>query len=738
MTPTDPFPQVKTLLSNRQVFWLATAFLAIANLVLFWWFLSPSTHWVISSDGQDLSGQFLWWRQFGFDELKKGHLALWNPYLYCGEPFFGGFQSALLYPPNWLFMVLPLPFAVNLSIVLHVFMAGWFTYLWAGNRGARWESALVVSFSFMWGGAYFLHLVPGHLSNLCAMVWIPLIFMAVDRYRDKRDVFSLGIGMAALALQVFSGHIQYVYYTLLALSLYILMDLSGVKRKTSYLCGLGLMFSGALLLSAVQLFAGWDAAFESARGGTMTMDYVNAADLTPERLWCLFMPNLYGDWNSYWGGGLFWEGGLATGLTVFSAALFALFRSEHPQKRTFGFLGLILILLAIGKRGPLLPFFFRFVPLFSHFRGIGKFNILISLCLAALAVMGLDEVMNHPPSMEKFHKLLLGACVSFLGLGLVIGLIPPDSAFFHHYGNHSGDIALKCSIAGLTLGALSWTAWAARRRPLFRYGFLLLALSELFFFAHNNLPSFDFTVQAQKTQVLRDCYATEKGDYRVFATKKDYSLGAGALDIWGDDPAVTARYTNYVESPKEDGTQALIRGLVRLRYVFRDEGDHYQKHKASTLEMPRAFLAGRYEVVSPDSVISKVTDKHFNPKGLVYLESDPGIPQAGKVKGGSVEVKDLSTDAMEVTAHCPASTVLVITDNYSRGWRAAPISDSQQKSFQVLPADGFLRAVPLEPGNQHFLLEYRPEGFEAGKWISLASWFLFIPLLIWNVRKKLI
>src|SRR5208282_4261617 len=111
----------------------------MANLILFWRFLSPSTHWVLSRDNEDLAGQFLWWRQFGFEELKKGHLALWNPFVYCGEPFFGGFQSALLYPPNWLFMFLPLPFAVNLSIALHTFLAGWFTFLWARNRGGRWE-----------------------------------------------------------------------------------------------------------------------------------------------------------------------------------------------------------------------------------------------------------------------------------------------------------------------------------------------------------------------------------------------------------------------------------------------------------------------------------------------------------------------------------------------------------------------------------------------------------------------
>jgi hypothetical protein len=723
-----PIPLHSKKHSDRHAFWAATALLGLANLILFWRFLSPSTHWVMSCDNEDLAGQFLWWRQFGFEELKKGHLALWNPYLYCGEPFFGGFQSALLYPPNWLFMVLPLLFAVNLSIVLHVFLAGWFTFLWARNRGARWESALLASFSFMWGGAYILHIVPGHLSNLCAMAWIPLVFFAVERFKEKRDLFSLGLGMAALALQIFSGHIQYVYYTLLVLAFFVLLDLRRITGKASFLGGVGLMLGGAALLSAVQLMAGWNAAFESARSGTMTMYFVDSADLTLERLWCLFMPNLFGDWNHFWGGGLFWEGVVIPGLTAFSLALFALVYSRHSQKWTFGLLGFIFILVALGQRAPLFGLFYRFVPLFSHFRGIGKFNILISLCLAALAVMGLEDVLNQPSLMKKFRNELWGFCGLFGGLGFVLWLTPSDAAIFRHIGDHTVGLFKPFLVAGLTLGVLGWIAWAAEKNPLFRHGFLFMAVCELFFFAQGNLPSFDYQIQANKVQTLRQSYDKEPGDYRIFVTKKDYSLGAGAWDVMGDDPAEPLRYDSFVQAKKEKGPQFLVRGLLRLRYVFWDKGDHYRKEAVTDREVPRAFLVGRYEVASPDSVLSCVTSKKFDPRKLVYLESEPGLSQGKESAGGSVAVKDLSTDDMEITAHCPSNALLVITDNYSKGWKAKALPDSDQKSFQVLPANGFQRGIPLQAGSHHFLLQYRPAGFEIGKWISIGALALYLIL----------
>ncbi len=77
-------------------------------------------------------------------------------------------------------MVLPLPFALNFDFARHVFLSGWFTSLWISRRGSHPASALTIAFGFMFGGATFLHLVPGHLPNLNTMAWIPLVFLAVD------------------------------------------------------------------------------------------------------------------------------------------------------------------------------------------------------------------------------------------------------------------------------------------------------------------------------------------------------------------------------------------------------------------------------------------------------------------------------------------------------------------------------------------------------------------------------
>jgi hypothetical protein len=280
---------------------MAAGLLFLITTILFWDFLFPATHLVLSKAGEDMTADFIGWRQFAFDQLKQGHLALWNPQLLCGAPFLGDFQSALLYPPNWFFMLFRMPFAINSGIALHVFLIGWFTYLWISHRGSHWASALMAAFMTMFGGAYFLHIVPGHLPNLCSMVWIPLIFLAVDGYRKSRGTQWILLGIFAFAMQILSGHVQYCYYTVMVEGLYLLLIYFQIEKKSQFLTGLFFMGAGAGLLTAVQLFAGFDAAGESLRGQRLPIGIVDIADMTPERLWCLLMPNFFGGWTNYWG-----------------------------------------------------------------------------------------------------------------------------------------------------------------------------------------------------------------------------------------------------------------------------------------------------------------------------------------------------------------------------------------------------------------------------------------------------
>ena len=85
----------------------------------------------------DLFLQFVSWRGFGFHELMNGNVALWNPFVFAGAPYFGGAKAALLYPINLLTMLMPLAASINWGIALNAFLFGAFIYAWMIFRGLK-------------------------------------------------------------------------------------------------------------------------------------------------------------------------------------------------------------------------------------------------------------------------------------------------------------------------------------------------------------------------------------------------------------------------------------------------------------------------------------------------------------------------------------------------------------------------------------------------------------------------
>lgn len=723
--------------------WQAALILFFSTVALFWNFLSPSSHLILSKMGEDLSGQFVWWRQFGFDELKKGHLALWNPQLFGGEPFFGGFQSALLYPPNWLFMILPLSFAINSSIAFHVFLAGFFTYLWIKFRGSHPASALMAAFMFMFGASMILHIVPGHLPNLCTMTWIPLVFLSVDIVYQKEDFRWVLLGMFALTMQIFSGHIQYVYYTVVMLSFYVLFLLTKTRgSKGSFVFRFALMGLGAGVLSAVQLLAGWAAAAESVRAKVLDIDFIDIADITAERLWCLLMPDFFGGWKNYWGGGFYWEGTIYVSLTAFVLALMGFFVSKHPDKKFFGAAMLVLVLIGIGKRSPVFVLFYKYFPLFSSFRGVGKLNIFISLCLAILAAMGMDEIFKNSQKLRKLKDWTIKASGLFLLISLIFYAAPllGGQKLFKNYIDYAGSMALSLLLCAAILGLIALAAWCSIKKPVWRYGFLVLAFAELFFFAKSNLPFFDLNDLHQEVSAIQNTYQQDPGDYRVYSGENNLVMGSLGLGVWGNDPMVPARYDEFatltnsldgqtfgLNKPFQNHVPALA--LFRLKYAFLEKNNQLKEQKLNLPQAPRAFLVSQWQSGSLESNWPQVLSSLFKPLKQVWLEQNPGIPNSLTASKGLVTMNDLSSDKVEIHVETAKPAILVMTDNYSRYWKASGYSDSAESSYSVLPANGFQRAIPLLAGKHHILLEYQPAAFVMGKWISIIAWICFVILI---------
>ncbi len=722
---------------------------------------------LLAQQGTDLSSQFVYWYEFGFGQLAQGNLALWNPHIFSGMPFFGGFQSALLYPPNWLYLVLPIAKAINVSIALHVFLAGCFLYLWTYYRGLHPAACLLSSILFMFSGPFFLHIYAGHLPHLAAMAWAPLLFCAIDGLIRERSTLWYLVGVLALTMQILAGHPQYVFYTAIAAGLYSLLRLIKAPRRASLLLGLGSMYLGAAALTAVQLLAGLQAAGESVRGSGTSYAFAAMFSFPPENFLTLLVPALFGNMSNYWGRWYLWEMSLFISVTGLVLALYGAVCGKKDVRLFSLSMVLILSILALGAYTPLFGLLYGFVPGFNALRANAKFIFLVALFAVMLSGVGLDDLLNNPRWRRRLSLILgiAGLLVGAVGLwiqisaafgsagtwGQVMSAIAATQesylpsaqyeaqAFIHDAGLAAARAVFFCSMTCLLLSVILWRTHVS---PRLVYLVPLLAVLELFIFARSNRPTFD--LETTKLPALQQFYQAHPGDYRVLLPSNPNSaMMTGTQDLWGYDPGVLKRYAEFMAFTQgrnpDTATQYLefsrihpLFKILRTRYVPFSEGG-----KQGFEEIPSTL--SRLELIQDwvllphrDRIFAAMNDPAFDPLQQVILETTPDpAPVKARAKG-TATVTEEGTDYLIVEANLPAPAILLITDNYSSGWRAVALPGSSQEHYDLLPANYILRAVPLSAGNHRLRIEYEPLGYRIGKWISLVSLIFFAGLITWN------
>ncbi|MFV1995520.1 MAG: hypothetical protein ACC661_08785, partial [Verrucomicrobiales bacterium] len=139
-----------------------------------------------------------------------------------------------------------------------------------------------------------LHVAAGHLTNLCVMAWVPWLLLALERWREKRRLCWIVAGAAIVALQIFAGHPQYVYFGGMVTGIYALARAYGAKRSASFLGGLALIYLLGAGLAAVQLLPGLAAAPETLRSMSdiNAKEFASAYSFPPENLLTLVAPHL--------------------------------------------------------------------------------------------------------------------------------------------------------------------------------------------------------------------------------------------------------------------------------------------------------------------------------------------------------------------------------------------------------------------------------------------------------------
>lgn len=777
---------IKTILINlRRTVLFYPVIIALFTLAFFFEPLFINTGQVLSKFSNDIFGYFIYTLEFGFTQLKEGNLSLWNPHIFSGTPFLGNFQSALLYPFNILFLFLPVHTVINITIVFHVFLFGFFMYMWGLRKNLHPFACFYLAITAMFSGPYFLRIYTGHLGILYTIAWAPLIFIAIDGFALNGSWMWYFMGIAGVCMQILGGSPQYVFYTGIMAAVYALFCL--FKEKNIGLIFFPLIiYSVAVILCAVQVVPGFAFARETLRSNGLSYIEASSFSFPAGNIITTVVPDFFGNMASvsYWGKANLWETSSFIGLGTFIFAIFGLLYGDKKKTSLLLAMTLISLMLALGKYTPLFDICYKFLPFFNTFRCTARFILFSTLFFLLIAAIGFDAFLKSKmPARNKALSLLLisitlavttlivGTHITFLRLDdlwrYLLGTIVKSNEIFFN-GDIYNDADFIMTITKHSLFALLRVSVFFAVISLFLYlgtffrwakaGVFVVLLFEILYFAKTFSAAFD--AQMTRAPDLKRFLEAHPGDYRTLTFGNPNAImWAGGTNITGYDAIFLRRYAEFIAFTQDLDPDTIkdvhiknpskLFELIRCRFAVRIKNPLI-KREVSDLDfdllkefnnpMPHLKIMRKWKVIeNRNSIFAELKRSSFDFHKTVILEKDPelsGVPQEiFPVKKDAVSIVNSSTDHLTIEANLTTPGILLVTDPYSSGWRIKPIQTFAQEKYQIIPAYYALMAVPLKSGSHRFVLEYEPKGFTAAKIVSLLSLSIFFCSFIVFAKK---
>ncbi len=659
----------------------------------------------------DSIAQFYPWRNFLAESLRGGFLPLWNPYQFCGTPFYANGQSAIFYPFNWLTALLGKRF-LGFNSFFHLFLAGFLLYLFLRKIKVSAYASLFASLAYMLSSFVTAWLPLPTVAN--SFVWAPLALIGVELALEKKLWHSFLTCAISLSLSALGGHPQFLLYTLWLLIIYLLLRLPWEKRVylgSSFVplfgAGMGLLLSSLALLPLFEFFR-----FAHRAESTSWQSY-NAyisLSLPLERLIGLFLPNFFGNpaKGNYWGRGEYIEYALYLGILPLFCLPFTL-RGERKFAFPLLIISLLSFLLLLGT--PLnIPFYFLF-PAWSQTGSPARLISVFVLCLSAGAGIGFDTLLRTPFSRRFLHSTFFPI---ILFPFLLFSLAPREEPF-----TILRDVSPTfpyMDFLKLFLLPLFLYLFIVFRKKLLPYLLLPLLLLDLFPTASSHLyfsppeklfPPLPF-VEQLKGSFYRLLAITPRWSlyrYPLACFPPNTSMVYQLFNVGGYDSLFLLPYKSFLDNLEGKNTAPLENGNMLLPNSVRKEN---------------LDILGVKFVLSPfyiDASHLKLL-RDGETKLYLYLGNPlrfSFVDQFFQAQGSS-KLLAYSPNRVEFEIEGEKEGYFLFTDTYYPGWRA--FLDGEEKA--IIPYYIF-RSVPVPAGKHRLLFLFRPFAFKLGFYISLLS-----------------
>lgn len=724
------------------------------------------------AQGPDVINEIYPWKYFSIEQLKKGELPLWNPYNFSGNPQMANFQTAIFYPLNILYLILPFNLAWTIYIASQPFLAAIFMFLFLRKSlFLNTPASLMGAISFGFSSYMTVWLQYGNIGS--AFLWLPLaLFFTKDIIIKISLVSFLGL-VISLAGSLLAGYIQGSFYVFLIVFSYFLFLMKGRKDKFKKI----FYFFGALLIpvliASVQIIPTLELFANSTRS-SYSQDQIKNL-LLPTYYWItLFSPDFFGNpaTQNYWIDGTYIERVLYAGIVPLFFAIYGV--SKIKMKETYFFL-LLAILAAFFSTGlPFISEIYRIpIPVISTTIPTRQLSIFI-FAISVLASIGINHFIFKKDIKSKIPFLF----------GLIFILIFTGAFLFSSNNLISSDnfkiAARNMVIPGFLFIVTVFSFYFFKRLKIISLVLIFLVLIFDFLYFFNKITPFSPNSFTYSDTAVISFLKKHQGIDRYWGygsayVPANFQSVDGTFSPEGNDPLHIKSYGQLLASsgdgrlPKtlprpdaniapgfgqedlrENKNRQKLLNLLSIKYVIHQKISESpdtatfpeEKYKLAWQDkswqvyenkfaLPRFFIANDFVVVkSEEEALSLIYDDRFDPSKKIILFEHPKVGIA-KNSNNEIKLEEYRPNKIVFKAKSSENGLLFLSDNYYPGWRAT-VNGNETKIFK---ANYSFRSIVVPKGENSVVFEYKPESFELGKKVSLIG-FLLVPLFMLKIKNE--
>ena len=710
---------------------LGMALLMLAIVAGFYWKLTL-THQFDWIWGPDLAQQVLPWFQVQARAWSHGAVALWDPYVWAGQPLLGQAQPGAAYPLNWLLFALPLRhdglirwWALEWYFVVIRFMALAFCYLLCRDLGRSRTASLVAGCVFALGGYIGS---TGWPQMVNGALWLPLVFLFLLRAgRGEQPLRNGVLSGAFLGIAWLSGHHQApIFLMLAAAGAWLYFIFRGGRPDWRMARAAALAFVFAILTGALQILPAYEYGHLAKRwvGAPEAISWNQPVpysvhetyDLKPFSLLGTVFPHVHPHSDPF------------VGAAALALALLGLAAGWRDQRaRLLAAVGLGGLLYALGPHTVFQGFLYGLIPELDKARVVSAAIVVFEFAVAVLAALGLDVVGGEDASPWPRRVMW-----SAFGFGLFT-LAVFQTIFFANKWSFTGeDNVMLTPFIALAFAALVFAApRGAVSRNQCAVLMLLLVLLEL----GNNVGSvltpradagrMKWLDQMRGNSDLAEFIKRDAPFPRANVADDAFAENWGALhgvEMMGGSLASLTGNMQYIETwklptrllwgagytiaakPSSEG-QLVFTGVSGMR-VYRHAG-----------VFPRAWAI--HELVqapNPEAGRRMIQEQLSDFRHLAYTLGGP--PPLESCEGPEeVSLSERTTDRVRIHAKMSCQGMIVLSDVFFPGWHA----DIDGHPAPVYEVNEAMRGVAVPRGEHIITMRYRPSSALAGGLLSLIG-----------------